>query len=128
VLKVTKAGSTTPPDVEMQPVNDGKNELVRHHPQNSTAGPLSRTSRTQPSTTITHPPVPGTIRSKYAQFVDEEDDDDRDDPVPVPDCRPVVNNFSNGIDRYYNKKRVRFDVKWMSLRYGAFYFGVFPKT
>ncbi|KAF9118280.1 hypothetical protein BGW39_001329 [Mortierella sp. 14UC] len=105
-VKGTKTGSPTPPDVDMQPVNEGKNETVKHHLQNSAAAPFSRTPRTQTSTTTMPPPVPGTARSKYAQYADEEDDEDRDDPVPVPDYRPVANNFSNGIDRYNNKKRV----------------------
>ncbi|KAF9910324.1 hypothetical protein EC991_006823 [Linnemannia zychae] len=105
-VKGTKAGSTTPPDIDMQPVNGGKDDSTKHHLQNSAVTPLSRTPRTQTSTTTIPPPVPGTARSKYAQYADEEDDEDRNDPVPVPDYRPVGNNSSNGVDRYNNKKRI----------------------
>ncbi|KAI1297029.1 hypothetical protein EDD11_007252 [Mortierella claussenii] len=45
--------------------------------------------------------------SKYAAYHDEDDEDYRSDPVPVPDYRPA-HNFSNGLDRT-TKKRVRND-------------------
>ncbi|KAF9130760.1 hypothetical protein BGX30_013380 [Mortierella sp. GBA39] len=102
--KDARTGSTTPPDVVMRPINDGKNGSIKSHLHDSAVTPLSRTQRNQPAAPTIPPPVPSTSRSKYAAYGDDEDDDDRNDPVPVPDYRPVVNNFSNGIDRHSKKR------------------------
>lgn len=105
--ETARTGSTTPPDVVMRPIHDGKNGSIKSHPHDSAATPLSRTQKNQIAAPTMPPPVPSTSRPKYAAYGDDEDEDDRGDPVPVPDYRPVVNNFSNGIDRH-SKKRVNF--------------------
>ncbi|KAF9141178.1 hypothetical protein BG015_001367 [Linnemannia schmuckeri] len=102
--KSARTGSTTPPEVVMRPVNEGKNGSIKSHPHDSAAITLSRTQRNQPSHATIPPPVPSTARPTYVIYGDEEDDDDRSDPVPVPDYRPVANNFSNGIDRNSKKR------------------------
>lgn len=107
-----RTGSTTPPDVVMRPVNEGRNGSIKSYLQDISATTLSRTQRNQPSASTIPPPVPNATRPKYTIYGDDEDDDDRNDPVPVPDYRPVANNFSNGIDRHSSKKRV---CCWWSL-------------
>ncbi|KAG0281470.1 hypothetical protein BGZ95_003125 [Linnemannia exigua] len=104
-VKSTRTGSTTPPDVIMRPVNEGKNGTIKPNLQDYAATPLPRTPRTQPTATLMPPPIPSSTRPKYANYADEDDEDDRNDPVPVPDYRPMTSNFSNGVDRYNNKKR-----------------------
>lgn len=103
--KGARTGSITPPDIGMRPINDVKNGSIKSHPHDSAATPLSRTQKNQPAAPTIPLPVPSTSRPKYAAYGDDEDDDDRSYPVPVPDYRPVANNFSSGIDRH-SKKRV----------------------
>ncbi|KAF8947528.1 hypothetical protein BGZ47_008793 [Haplosporangium gracile] len=102
--KSARTGSTTPPEVVMRPFNEGKNGSIKSHPHDSAAITLSRTQRNQPLPATIPLPVPSTTRPKYAIYGDEEDDDDRNDPVPVPDYRPVANKYSNGIDRNCKKR------------------------
>ncbi|KAF9323612.1 hypothetical protein BGZ91_003479 [Linnemannia elongata] len=102
--ETARTGSTTPPDVVMRPIHDGKNGSIKSHPHDSAATPLSRTQKNQIAAPTMPPPVPSSSRPKYAAYGDDEDEDDRSDPVPVPDYRPVANNFSNGIDRHSKKR------------------------
>ncbi|KAF9093621.1 hypothetical protein BGX29_009865 [Mortierella sp. GBA35] len=107
--KSTTGGSTTPPDITMRPVSETKNGSITSYLQDCVApSPLPNKPRNQPSVSITAPSVPSTtaIRAKYGVYGDEEEDDDRSDPVPVPDYRPVNNNFSNGIDRHSKKRAI----------------------
>lgn len=48
---------------------------------------------------------PQTSTPKYSMYTEDDGDEERVDPVPVPDYRPI-NNFANGLDRP-SKKRVR---------------------
>ncbi|KAF9291413.1 hypothetical protein BGZ68_004061 [Mortierella alpina] len=48
---------------------------------------------------------PQTSTPKYSMYTEDDGDEERVDPVPVPDYRPI-NNFANGLDRP-SKKRPR---------------------
>ncbi|KAF9573598.1 Fidgetin-like protein 1 [Mortierella alpina] len=43
--------------------------------------------------------------SKYAMYTEDDGDEERVDPVPVPDYRPI-NNFANGLDRPSKKRAI----------------------
>ncbi|KAF9939631.1 hypothetical protein BGZ67_009106 [Mortierella alpina] len=60
----------------------------------------------QPASAPTLPSVPPqTSNSKYSMYTEDDGDEERVDPVPVPDYRPI-NTFANGLDRP-SKKRLR---------------------
>ncbi|CAO3573754.1 unnamed protein product [Mortierella alpina] len=60
----------------------------------------------QPASAPAPPSVPPqTSNSKYAMYTEDDGEEERVDPVPVPDCRPT-NNFANGLERS-SKKRPR---------------------
>ncbi|KAF9945971.1 hypothetical protein BGZ72_000803 [Mortierella alpina] len=70
------------------------------------SAPTVNFASAHPTTAPTPPTVPPPPSNpKYSMYTEDDGDEERVDPVPVPDYRPV-NNFANGLDRP-SKKRLR---------------------